>query len=216
MSLSKDGLFAHFDCGSDCDAVRNNKEAATTERVLASLREELEATKISATTARQTADIAATGLAIAKKNYGEAQARVNRYDEHTSRIVHAITALSSLTDSDTLKVEGPKKYKLLGGAKVPSASTTKHYTIEVRLYGQRIVLACSCPRFQFTRGSLEDGNKTFCKHIETFRRNYTEAIKEAYDRALAVTSEPIFNFFPAGGSVGEVGERTDLSPARRV
>lgn len=100
-----------------------------------------------------------------------------------------VARVTPLTPPVTMPVEGPANdsYKLLGRAIIRSESNrTKFYTVEVRLYGQRIVLTCDCARFTFTRGEYANGRKAHCKHINTFKTQNTDWREGAARTARAV------------------------------
>lgn len=95
-----------------------------------------------------------------------------------------IECAESLDANGTLLVEGQENFALLGRAAFPSSTDrTIRYDVEVRLYGQRIVLTCSCARFRFTRGEYANGRKNHCKHIKTFKWQVPDFLDQARNTA---------------------------------
>lgn len=126
----------------------------------------------------------------------DAQARLDRATADVHAIKTAIAAIEALDTDGTVKVEGPGYFVLLEYAIPSKSNPNRLYKVEARLYGTDIVLACDCPRFFFTRGRIEHGERENCKHIAAFRLHSRDWPLDAKEKAGTYAARGTIYFAP--------------------
>lgn len=132
----------------------------------------------------------------AQRRLVDARVAMDRAAADVKAIQTAVAAIEALDIDGTVKVEGPEYFVLLEHTVPSESNPTRLYQVEARLYGTDIVLTCDCPRFFFTRGRIEHGERENCKHIVAFRLRSRDWPLDAKEKAGTYAARGTIYFAP--------------------